>query len=343
MVGAVRGDFGSRTQRRRSAIRGGYKVTRLQRLAWVTLGATLVLVAIGGYTRGSGSGFGCQDRWPLCENGTAGGLLPRWEHHMIVEWTHRWVAAIVGMLALATAVSAWRERHSTRLVAGPAVTAVVLIAAQAYLGRMVVKQDLDADLVALHLANAMTVIALLAVVAVSARHTGSRAVAPSRTPTPIDRAWAWSVGAGAALSLVVLLLGSSVHNEYVGGWPLVGGELVPDLAGRVVAVHFAHRVAAGSLALYCAWLAVRVVRLRRPRSEVLLVHGAAAGVLVNALLGAAHVVTEVRSGAIVVAHLSVASLTWTALIMATLTAARPSSAGAAAVSAAGQHRRVARP
>jgi heme a synthase len=69
------------------------------------LSLTVFLVMLGGYTRGSGSGYGCEDRWPLCENGLLGGLLPRLEYHMIVEWTHRWVAAIVGLLIIATAVT----------------------------------------------------------------------------------------------------------------------------------------------------------------------------------------------------------------------------------------------
>ncbi|SVA96534.1 uncharacterized protein METZ01_LOCUS149388, partial [marine metagenome] len=33
------------------------------RLSRVALTATLVLVGIGGFTRGSGSGYGCADRW----------------------------------------------------------------------------------------------------------------------------------------------------------------------------------------------------------------------------------------------------------------------------------------
>ncbi|SVB81576.1 uncharacterized protein METZ01_LOCUS234430, partial [marine metagenome] len=33
------------------------------RLSRVTLATTLVLVGIGGFTRGSGSGYGCADRW----------------------------------------------------------------------------------------------------------------------------------------------------------------------------------------------------------------------------------------------------------------------------------------
>ena len=102
------------------------------RLSRIAFGATLLLVAVGGFTRGSGSGYGCSDRWPLCENGLLGGLLPRLEYHMVVEWTHRWVAAVVGLLILATAVSVWRYYRTQAAVVRLAVTAVVVVVIQAY-------------------------------------------------------------------------------------------------------------------------------------------------------------------------------------------------------------------
>lgn len=291
---------------------------RLQRLAWTTLGATLLLVAVGGYTRGSGSGYGCGDRWPLCRGGALGGLLPRADEHMIVEWTHRWSAMVVGLLALATAITAWRTARRERAVLVPAVVALVLVAAQAYVGRLIVTNELSADLVTLHLANAMAVVAMAGLTAVNSRYPAVRGPVAGEG----DARWRACVAAGAALSLAVLLLGSSVHNQYVGGWPLVGNRLVPELAGRVVTLHFFHRVAAGLLAIAVVALVVAARRLTRPRSEQGLVIGAAAATYVNAVLGAAHVATEVRSETVVVLHLSAASLVWTFLLLAALLARR---------------------
>lgn len=139
----------------------------VRRLARATLAATLALVAVGGFTRGSGSGYGCEDRWPLCEQGLLGGLLPRPEATMVVEWSHRWLAATVGVLAVVTAVLAWRRRRAPGVV-GPAVVAVGVIGAQAWVGRLVVARDLDGDLVALHLAISMVVVALVTVVVMMA-------------------------------------------------------------------------------------------------------------------------------------------------------------------------------
>lgn len=292
-------------------------MTRLSKLALATLGAALALVALGGFTRGSGSGYGCADRWPLCEGGAAGGLLPRAEFHMVVEWTHRWLAALVGVLALATAFVAWRTQRRRAAVTWPATAAVVAIGVQAYLGRQVVKGSLDRDLVAFHLTIAMVIVALLTTVVVYA----SRPPDPSST-RDADPRWRWFLAGGALLTYLVLLLGSMVHNVYVGGWPLVGNRVVPELSTRLVTLHYFHRAAAGLAFVYVVWLAFAARRRRRPVIEVRLVDVAVTCYLLNVVLGALHVVTEVTSSGLVVAHLATASVALTALVGATLLAHR---------------------
>lgn len=275
--------------------------------------ATLVLVAIGGFTRGSGSGFGCADQWPLCENGLLGGLLPRAEYHMVIEWTHRWVAALVGILTLATAVTAWRRHRHERIIVIPAVVAVVAIGVQAWVGRLVVKGHLDADLVSVHLAISMVVVALLTMVVV-----GSAPASPTTTRAPgRDRVWTAMLVAAAFGSLALLLLGSYVHNLYVSGWPLVANTLTPSLANRFVAVHYLHRVVAAIGLIYLAYLAIAAATRLRPEQERRIVYAAGAAYLLNIGLGAAHVFTRVSSSALVAGHLLLASLVWALLVGAT--------------------------
>jgi len=281
----------------------------------VTLGATLLLVAVGGFTRGSGSGYGCADRWPLCEDGLLGGLLPRAEYHMIIEWSHRWLAASVGVLAVVTAISAWRRYRNDRLVVGTAAGAVVVIGIQAWVGRAIVRGGLDADLVSLHLAISMTVVALIVVVVVATRPGG-------REHVRSDPVWLALLAGAAAGSFLVLILGSLVHNRYVPGWPLVLDTLLPDLAGSTITIHFFHRVAVGMYGLYLAFMLVRVRRLGRPRFERTMLDAAAVLYAVNIGLGAAHVFTMVSSGTLVAAHLALASLVWALTVAATMAAAR---------------------
>jgi len=287
---------------------------RLSRLALV---ATLVLVAIGGFTRGSGSGFGCADRWPLCENGLLGGLLPRPEYNMVVEWTHRWVAAIVGILALASAVTAWRRHRYQRRIVTPAIAAVAAIGVQAWVGRLVVKGELDADLVSVHLTISMVVVALLTMVVVGTAPEALR-VAPADGG---DRAWFRLLTVAATGSLVLSLLGSYVNSRYVSGWPLVGNSLFPDLSNRFVAVHYVHRVVAAAGLVYLGYLAIAATRRSRSTLECLLVYSAGAVYVLNIGLGAAQVFTRVGSSVLVAGHLVMASLVW-ALLVAGATIAR---------------------
>ncbi len=281
------------------------KRVTLHRTALVATWTTLVLIAFGGYTRGSGSGYGCKDRWPLCEGGAAGGYLPRLEPQMIIEWTHRWIALLVGVLAVLVVVGAVRGKHDRKWIVGPAISALAVIGIQAWLGRMVVKGGLDRDLVTIHLAVSMIVVAHFVVITIATRAERSNRAPPR---------WSVLVGAGAGSVFAVMVLGSIVHNMYFPGWPLVDGVLIPDLSKPYVAIHYFHRV---MVAVTFVVLVVIVWRARtdgRPVVERRLVDGAMAAFLVNVALGAVHVFTQVQSSFAVAAHIGVAGLVWAALV-----------------------------
>jgi heme A synthase len=260
-----------------------------------TVGATLFLITFGGFTRGSHSGYGCADRWPLCEDGLLGGLIPRLEFHMIIEWTHRWLAALVGLLAVATAVIAWRQVQ--RWIAWLAISGILVIGIQAWVGRLVVVGNLDADLVSLHLAISITVVALFTLVA----------VATTPSPAPRDTPWAFRYLIGAVIAVGVLMLGSFVHNLYFSGWPLVSNELFPDLGNRYIVLHYLHRLVAG-------WSAHAV---ERPRLEQAILWIGLAAYAINVGLGGLHVLTKVTWSGLVAAHLGAASLVWVCLVATT--------------------------
>ncbi|MBI5157274.1 MAG: COX15/CtaA family protein [Acidimicrobiia bacterium] len=274
-----------------------------RRLAQWSLATTVFLVMLGGYTRGSGSGYGCQDRWPLCEDGLLGGLLPRLEYHMIVEWTHRWVAAVVGILIVATALAAWRQRPRNRHAAWPATAAIVVVGIQAWLGRAIVKGDLARDLVSIHLTVSMAIVGLLVLVVMATS---------SHSPQPRGLLWRGALIIGAATAYGVLLLGSLVHNLYFAGWPILEAGLVPEFSNRYVVLHFVHRLVAGAGFAYLVYLAVRAWRTGRAEKTLLAV--AAGAFTVNVALGAVHVFTEVTSAAVVALHLLFAAIAWAAAV-----------------------------
>ena len=65
--------------------------SRFRSLALVTAIATIVLFAIGGLVRGTGSGLGCST-WPACEPGH---LFPSGTIHSLIEFSHRTMALLV--------------------------------------------------------------------------------------------------------------------------------------------------------------------------------------------------------------------------------------------------------
>jgi len=287
-------------------------VNTTNRLARISLLVTFILIGIGGFTRGSGSGYGCSDRWPLCENGLLGGLLPRGEYHMLIEWLHRWVAAIVGILILLTAISIRKNLRNNLTARRLSITAVIAVAVQAMIGRGVVKADLDSDLVAIHLAISMVVIALLTVVVILvSTNRNEKLEATDNTD------WSRLLALGAFGSYALLLLGAYVHNRYFSGWPLVNNQLKPDISDHYTFVHYLHRLAAGIGIIYIAYLISNAKKRQRPKNEKLLIHFAAVAYGINVLLGAVHVFTEVSSSAVVTAHLLGACAVWVLLIAST--------------------------
>ena len=97
---------------------------------------------------------------------------------------------------------------------------------------------------------------------------------------------------------------------------------MPDMSTDTVQLHYLHRITAGLGTIAVGYVALRARRQRRPRSELALVDTTVACYLANIALGAAHVATEVRSSLVVMAHLLIASIAWTALVLAALLAAR---------------------
>ena len=218
-----------------------------RRLAVLTAAFAYLQIALGGLVRVSGSGLGCPD-WPLCH----GKPYPPADAHSIIEYSHRAVGSVTGVLLIATVVLAWvifRQRRP--LVAWLATASLVAITGEGLLGALVVFKELQAWLVVIHLGLAMIILGLLIATAVMA-------MKPQQVVIGGRPRLRWATVGGTYL---LLLTGSSVvasgADERCHSWPLCGNGLVPSFAG-VDALTMLHRGSAlvvGLLILHtCATL-----------------------------------------------------------------------------------------
>ena len=228
---------------------------RFTRLAWLTAVCTYLLIVLGAIVRITGSGMGCGDHWPLCN----GRLFPSLGNlGMLIEWSHRLVAALLSVLVVALAGYAWWLRRETALDRPglAAYAALGLLALQVALGAVTVKLALPAWTVILHLGTAML---LLATLIVAAR--GPRLIPGS------PRLRAGSVRAGlvaVVLGFVTVLLGALTANLGAAtaclGFPLCNGHLLPD-GNSLRLLQWIHRLFAYTLFGYVVWWAVRSKRV----------------------------------------------------------------------------------
>src|SRR2546428_4520631 len=128
-----------------------------RRLAFLTESSAYLQIALGGGVRVTALGLGCPD-WPLCH----GRPYPAADIHSIIEYSHRTVGTITGVLLIVTVVTAWLVFRRTRpLVAWLATASVLAIAAEGALGGVVVVNELASWLGGVHPAPALILLGFL--------------------------------------------------------------------------------------------------------------------------------------------------------------------------------------
>lgn len=212
---------------------------RLAALLLTTTVLTIALVVWGGVVRLSGSGLAIPD-WPLAE----GRVLPRAHPNVLIEYGHRLLAVLVGLLTAGVAVQVFRRREwRTRLgwLASAAVVAVVL---QILLGARVVLDELAVDRVVGHLLLAFTLFAILVAMTLRARELDRAAAAASdlraRRLGHFARVAACAVFLQSGLGAWVSSSGASLACP---DFPTCQGSWLPPMAG-LVGIHYAHRLGA---------------------------------------------------------------------------------------------------
>jgi heme A synthase len=225
-------------------------VALFRRLAVVTAVFAYLQIALGGVVRVSGSGLGCPD-WPLCH----GRPYPPADPHAIIEYSHRAVGSVTGVLIIATVIFAWVVFRGRRpVVAWLATASLIGVLGEGILGGVVVANELSSWLVVAHLGLAMIILGFLVATAVMATPRASGVYDPG-----FRRLAAIAAGATYLLLLTGSTVVASGAEDSCRSWPLCGSGLTPDLSGGNVFTML-HRGSVLLIGLMLVFVLVRAVR-----------------------------------------------------------------------------------
>jgi len=291
-------------------------MTGFQRLCLITCVVVFGLIVLGGVVRATDSGDGCPD-WPLCH----GKLIPKTDKHTLIEYSHRATASVVGLLVLSIGVVAWRKHRNTPRILYPSLLAFGLVLVQGGLGGAAVLNDLAAEIVMVHLGLALTILALLMLIAYTAFHE-TDPLPPLGSSIVAGRIAVLSAVGVMSLMVIGAYVAVADYSLACSGWPLCNGEVVPDHSLTSVQVIYLHRVLALIVGLVLLALLTVAWRERAQAPRLLTLAMVAFAVFwVQVIVGAANIWTEVADE-VSTAHLAFGTLLWVVLAMLNIRAHR---------------------
>jgi len=261
----------------------------VRRLAVAACVGLFLVQLMGATVTQTESGRGCGDDWPLCN----GKFVPDYTITSVIEYSHRAVSGVAGLLVLAATIAVFRsvDRREPRLFAAGSLFFTVV---QAWLGAAQVLNPQSDEILALHFGISLLAFACSLLTATSVReyYRSSRYAPNWRKVSPGYR---WFVWLTALYSYIVIYTGAyTSHTDSGGGcagFPLCNGQVIPAELEGATAIAFMHRMAAYLLFVVILVLAIHTWR---KYGNIARFAGAAAWAL-------ALVVLQVASGALMMA------------------------------------------
>ncbi len=278
--------------------------------AYVAVGAFTLIVMTGAAVRLTGSGLGCPT-WPRCY----GKVYPPLNTHAVIEFSNRMVTVPVSIIAFVAWGLAFRRRPYRRDLMWLSSLLPLGVLAQAVLGGLTVRGQLDYGWVMAHFSLSMLVLAAAVALAWRAGGSSIGRTADARSRLS-DRTLVLAARATAVLGALTIVAGTAATaaGPHAGGSP---GQKINrmDFDGRGTMDFVIHRhgeiaLLFGLVALGLWWLA------RRRDADPLLRRWSTVTCVLIALQGAVgldqyetHLPTE-----LVWVHVSLATFTWLAVL-----------------------------
>jgi protoheme IX farnesyltransferase len=288
----------------------------LRHVAWVAVGFTYFLIALGGTVRVTDSGLSCPD-WPLCH----GQIFVALNINVLLEQFHRYAASIVSVLIVTTTILAIIYARKQRQVLIPALVAPAFLVVQIVLGALTVLWKLPPQIITAHLGTALVIFAMVITVAIMAGKAKTSKESPAKT-----RKSARLAITNAILVYGLLLSGSYVTNSNAElacpGWPICSNPPQWAVQLGLADINVFHRFVATFVGLVMLWTIISALRRRK----------VAPGQALVALFGGILFLAQATVGGLVVLlngpdfvdalHLALATAVWGMMVVLAVLAAR---------------------
>lgn len=270
----------------------GYKL-----LIFASLAVAFIQISLGAFVRSTQSGLGCPD-WPLCH----GELIPPFESHTLIEYSHRMTGSVLGIFIIALALISFLKFRDKKLIVNLSLASLLLVILAGILGGVTVITELSWWIRLIHLSIALSLISCLTLLA-------KEMLLPNRIQMMVNTEQMWKTIGAILIVFTVIISGSLMigvgANSSCASWPLCRGNFLPT--GFEYLVHMAHRYLAAMSLIFLTYTIISVYRAK-PHIEIRKIGHVILGLTgVQILVGAVMVFTGFSS------HLK-----WTHLSIATL-------------------------
>ncbi len=269
-----------------------------------TVGMFIVLL-MGATVTNTGSAEGCGQSWPLCH----GQFIPEYAFDTLVEYSHRLVTGVEGLLILGLSIGAWMSRRRIPEVKFLVPVMIFTLLLQSGMGAWAVMAPQTPPVMALHFGISLICLASVFLTARVIFEGDSRPLDHAPVVPAGFRRLAWVTLVGI---IGVAYLGAYMRHSGAElachTWPLCNGEWFPGLSGAV-GVAFGHRLAALAATILIVALVVWARRLDSARPDLTRVTTIALGLIV---------VQSLVGGFVILSRLTFASTMLHAAVMALL-------------------------
>lgn len=212
-------------------------------LKWLAIAATVIMFLVmiaGSLVTKTNSGLGCGNDWPLCN----GKWVPEYTIESMIEYTHRLVTGLAGIIVILFSGLAWRRYRGNKEVRSLALFGIFFIVLESILGASAVIWPQSSAVLALHFGFSLLAFSgVLLLTMFVLQKDNSSAMIQTKVPRGF-RNFSWAL---ALYAYGVVYLGAYVRHtkSYLAcpDWPLCQGKLIPELSGPV-GIQFVHRLGA---------------------------------------------------------------------------------------------------